>query len=111
MERTHDRNPFRNYAGQSTSEEYLDDVETASTRLDSVLAPGRHVIVDIVNMKHEGRVTPLAWDVAARISNVFHFDGEVVVTWEGDGSPDDGDGRFGYGHDLSYCHVFTKADE
>jgi SAM-dependent methyltransferase len=108
MERTDDRNPFQNYSGQSTYEEYLDDIETAFTRLDSVLAPGGNVIVDIANMKYEGRVTPLAWDVAERISNVFHFDGETVITWEGDDSPDDREGRFGYGYDHSYCLVFTK---
>lgn len=111
MEQTDDRNPFQNYSGQSTYEDYLNDIETAFTLLDSVLAPGGNVVVDIANMKYEGRVTPLAWDVAERISNVFHFDGEVVITWEGDDSLDDGEGRFGYGYDHSYCHVFTKADE
>ena len=111
MEQTDDRNPFQNYSGRSTYEGYLDDIETAFTRLDSVLAPGGNVVVDISNMKYEGRVTPLAWDVAERISNVFHFGGEVVITWEGDDSPDDGEGRFGYGYDHSYCHVFTKAGE
>lgn len=111
MERMDDRDPFQNYSGQSTYEEYLDDIETAFTRLDSVLAPDGNVIVDIANMKYEGRVTPLAWDVAERISNVFHFDGEIVITWEGDDNPYDREGRFGYGYDHSYCLVFTKLDE
>lgn len=108
--RSDERNPFENYGGRSTYEEYLDDVETAFARLDEVLAPGASVIVDVANMKYEGRVTPLAWDVARRVSNVFRFDGEVVVTWEDDGSSDDREGNFGYGYDHSYCHVFTKAD-
>lgn len=111
MTRTMERNPFQNYSGQSTYDDYLDDIETAFTRLDPILAPGGNVIVDVVNVKHESRVTPLAWDVAERISNVFRFDGEVVITWEGDGSPDDREGNFGYGYDHSYCHVFTKTDE
>lgn len=111
MERTDHRNPFRNYSGESTYEDYLDDVETAFARLDSVLAPGGHVVVDVANMKYQGRVTPLAWDVAERVSNVFHFDGETVVTWEGDGSPDEKEGRFGYGYDHSYCLVFTKESD
>lgn len=66
-------------------------------------------MVDVANLKHEKRVTPLAWDVAERVSNVFEFDGEVVITWEDSESGDDGNGRFGYGYDHSYCHVFTKA--
>ncbi|NHN40121.1 site-specific DNA-methyltransferase [Halorubellus sp. JP-L1] len=108
MEREDDRNPFENYAGESTYADYLDDVETAFSRVQSVLAPGARVVVDVSNMKHEGRVTPLAWDVADRVSNVLHFDGEVVVTWTGGEDRDHGDGRFGYGYDHSYCLTFTK---
>ncbi|MXV61331.1 site-specific DNA-methyltransferase [Natronorubrum sp. JWXQ-INN-674] len=111
MERTDDRNPFRNYSGSSSYEEYLADIETAFGNLAAVLTPGATVVVDIANIKHEGRVTPLAWDVAARVSNVFHFEGEVVITWEGGCSPDERDGRFGYGYDHSYCLVFRKGDE
>ena len=110
MEQTDDRNPFRNYSGSSTYEEYLDDIETAFSRLDSVVAPGGHTVVDISNMKYEGRVTPLAWDVARRVSNVFNFDGEIVVSWEGDGSSEERDGRFGYGYDHSYCLVFSEPE-
>lgn len=110
IEQTSEQNPFQNYSGTSTYEDYLDDIEAAFTQLDSVLAPGGRLIVDVCNIKYEGRVTTLAWDVAERISNVFHFDGEVVITWEGDGSPNDRDGRFGYGYDHTYCLVFTKSD-
>jgi len=39
-----------------------------------------HVFVDIVNVKDESSVTPLTWDIAKRISNVFQFEGEVVIT-------------------------------
>lgn len=111
MTRTMERNPFENYAGRSTYDDYLDDIETAFSRLDAVLAPGGHVIVDVVNMKDMGTVTPLAWDIANSISNVIHFDGEIVVTWEGDDSLPDRAGRFGYGYDHSYCLVFTKSEE
>ncbi|SDR28063.1 DNA methyltransferase [Natronobacterium texcoconense] len=108
MEQTDDRNPFRNYAGESSYDTYLEDVETAFSRLESVLAPGAHVVVDVANMKHEGCVTTLAWDVAERISSVLEFEGEVVVTWD-DGDQSDGrNGQFGYGYDHSYCLVFTN---
>lgn len=110
MERTDNRNPFQNYSGQSTYKDYLNDIETAFTRLDSVLAPGGHLIVDIANMKCEGRVTPLAWDVAERISNVFDFDGEIVIRWEGVDSPDKEAGPPGFGYNHSYCLMFQKAD-
>jgi len=105
MERTDDRNPFRNYCGESSYEQYLDDIERGFARVDPALAPGGHVVLDIVNMKYQNRVTPLAWDVADRLSSVFHFEGEVVIGWEGD---DEGDGVYGYGYDHSYCLVFTS---
>lgn len=111
MTRTMEQNPFENYSGRSTYDDYLDDIETAFTRLDAVLAPGGHVIADVVNVKDDGTVTPLAWDIADRVSNVFDFDGEIVVTWEGEDSPIDRKGRFGYGYDHTYCHVFTKSGE
>lgn len=111
MTRTMKRNPFQNYSGQSSYDDYLENIETAFANLDSLLEPEGHVIVDVVNMKYKGNVTPLAWDVAEQVSNVFHFKGEVVITWEGDGSPDDREGRFGYGYDHSYCHVFKKVEE
>ncbi|WP_323676672.1 DNA methyltransferase [Halorubellus sp. PRR65] len=108
MERTDTRNPFENYAGESTYDDYLDDVERAFSRVESVLVPGARVVVDVSNMKHDGRVTTLAWDVADRVSNVLHFDGEVVVGWTAGEDGDHGEGTFGYGYDHSYCLTFTK---
>lgn len=107
MQRTDDRSPFRNYAGASTYADYLDDMETAFGRLDAVLAPGARVAVHVTNMKHEGRVTTLAWDVADRVSEVLEFEGETVITWTGDGT-DARAGQFGYGYDHTYCHLFRK---
>ncbi|GAB7094999.1 hypothetical protein JCM30237_21520 [Halolamina litorea] len=122
MVRADHRNPFRNYTGESSYDQYLDDVEAAFGRVASVLAPGGHAVVDIVNMKYERRVTPLAWDVADRVGNVLDFEGEVVVAWEsvaGDG-PLDADrdasvadptgGVYGYGYDHSYCLVFRNPE-
>lgn len=110
MEREMTRNPFENYEGESTYGDYLDDIETAFGNLDSVLAPGATVVVDVCNMKYRDRVTPLAWDVADRVARVFDFDGEVVVAWEGEGDPGR-EGRYGYGYDHSYCLVFSKPGE
>jgi SAM-dependent methyltransferase len=110
MERTDYRNPFENYAGESSYDAYLRDIERAFTNVDSVLSPGGTVVIDVVNMKYEGRVTTLAWDIADRVGNVFDFDGEVVVAWE-DEDENDRNGNFGYGYDHSYCLVFTKEDD
>lgn len=104
-------NPFRNYEGEREYDAYLDDIEAAFAGVDGVLEPGGHVVVDVSNMKHRGEVTPLAWDVAARVANVFHFEGEVVVTWERGESQNPREGLFGYGYDHTYCLVFSKPVE
>ncbi len=109
MERTDHRNPFENYAGESSYDAYLNDIEAAFSRVASVLAPGATVVVDVANMTYEDRVTTLAWDVADRVAAVFDFDGEVVVTWE-DAEENDRNGAFGYGYDHSYCLVFTNSE-
>jgi len=104
-----ERNPFQNYAGESTYDDYLNDIESAFSRLDIVLVPGGHVIVDLANMKYRGQVTTLAWDVADRVSTIFDFDGEVIITWKPE-NPDSNTNEptFGYGYDHSYCLTFTK---
>lgn len=108
MAATDDRDPFEGYTGEGSYETYLSDVATVFRRLADVLATDGRVVVEIANLKHDGRVTPLAWDVADRVAETFRFDGEVVVTWTGDGSPET-PGRYGYGYDHSYCLVFTAT--
>lgn len=109
MEQTDERNPFENYAGKSSYDQYLDDIETVFSGVDDALAPGGHVVVDVSNMQYQGRVTTLAWDIADRLSRVFQFDGEVVVGWD-DPDAADGEDQFGYGYDHSYALVFSKAE-
>jgi hypothetical protein len=59
--------------------------------------PSGHVVIEISNFKKNGAVTTLAWDVARQVSQVLHFDGELVVCWD----------RYGYGYNHSYCLVFS----
>ena len=107
MVRGMETDPFENYDGESDYASYLDDVTRAFSELRTVLAPGASVLVDVANVKYDGDVTTLAWDVADAVSKVLHFEGEVAVTWEGGESPN-GEGTFGYGYDHSYCLVFRN---
>lgn len=109
MERTMGVNPFRNYADDSESdyETYLADVTDLFGTMADLAAPNASVLVDVSNMKYEGNVTTLAWDVAEAVSESFHFEGEVVVGWEGEGRDDRDGGTYGYGYDHSYCLVFS----
>lgn len=100
-----ERNPFENYTDDSetTYENYLADIESVFAAIGELVLPGGYVLVDISNMKFEGSVTTLAWDVAEVIGTTFNFVGEVVVGWE---CEDNEDGTYGYGYDHSYCLVF-----
>jgi DNA modification methylase len=75
---------------------YLRQLEQIYASLRQLLAPGAHVVLEVSNLKDQGGVTMLAWDIARAVSNVLCFEGEVVVEWD----------RPEYGYDHSYCLVF-----
>ncbi|WP_137287380.1 DNA methyltransferase [Halorussus salinisoli] len=111
MEQSMGVNPFRNYADGSESdyETYLRDLTDLFARLADLAAPDASVLVDVSNMKYEGDVTTLAWDAAESVSESFHFEGEVVVGWEGEARDDRDGGTYGYGYDHSYCLAFSAG--
>ena len=55
-------------------------------------------MIEVANLKRDGRVTTLAWDLARVVADVLVFEGEVVVGWD----------HYGYGYDHSYCLVFRR---
>jgi hypothetical protein len=112
MEQTMEVNPFRDYADDSESEyeTYLAEVTDLFGRLADLAAPDANLLVDVSNMKHKDNVTTLAWDVAEAVSESFHFEGEVVVGWKGEGRDDRDGGTYGYGYDHSYCLVFRTEE-
>lgn len=75
---------------------YLGQLEQIYANLKRLLTPAAHVVIEVANLKEEHGLTTLAWDVARAISNVLHFEGEVVVEWD----------RPEYGYNHSYCLVF-----
>jgi hypothetical protein len=106
--------PFRNYADDSESdnEAYLTDVRDAFDQLRDLAAPDATLLVDVSNVEYVGDVTTLAWDVADAVAESFHFEGEVMVGWEGEEQDERDVGSYGYGYDHSYCLVFgTEGSE
>ncbi|WP_435153533.1 DNA methyltransferase [Haladaptatus sp. DFWS20] len=103
------RNPFRNYAGESQYDEYLENIGDTFGQLEAYMATGSHVLIDISNLKNEGVRNDVGMDIADVLSTCIHFEGEIVVTWK-EGEPADKTGTFGYGYDHSYCLVFRNVD-
>ena len=62
------------------------------------MAGDAKVVIEVANIRHEEKLTTLAWDIAKEISKVLHFEGEVVICWD----------SYGGGYDHSYCLIFSK---
>jgi len=85
--------------------EYLRDMERIFSKIKKLMRSNSHTIVEVSNMKGN-KVTPLAFDMAHVLSKVMHFEGEIVIGWEGKESPSGG--KYSYGYDHSYCLVFKN---
>ncbi|WP_207586281.1 DNA methyltransferase [Halomontanus rarus] len=106
--------PLRDYAGESDYETYLEDLQDVFTQVSRRMRPGGRVVLEVSNLKHDGEVTTLAWDVADSVGEVLDFQGEVIVAWEGDetdGYGETDEGIYGYGYDHSYCLVFEAVED
>jgi len=105
--------PLTNYTEIGREyERYLADLGHVFDHVDDLLRAGGRVLIDVSNMKADGTVTTLAWDLADEVADRYRFEGEIVVTWNADDSSrDHGEGTYGYGYDHSYCLVFEKEAE
>lgn len=80
-------------------EAYLADIQAIYRQIGLLMTETARAVVEVANLKKSGIVTPLAWDIAHAISQVLHFEGEIVVTWEP---------TYAYGYDHSYCLLFSR---
>lgn len=95
-------NPFTDYSEKGNGyAAYLQETRHIFAQVARLIKPFARVVIEIANLKDETGVTPLAWDVATEVSEVLHFDGEIVICWD----------KYGYGYDHSYCLVFSKTGE
>ncbi len=90
--------PFTSYQRMGRGYKgYLEDIRNIYQQLLKLMQPGGTVVLEVANLKIGGQVTTLAWDIGREISEVMHFEGEVVVCWD----------QYGYGYDHSYCLVYS----
>ena len=95
-----DENPFVDYRKKGFDyPAYLQELGHIFSQVARKLKPNGHVVIEASNLKKEGHVTTLAWDIAREVSRIFHFKGETVICWD----------EYGYGYNHSYCLVFSKA--
>jgi hypothetical protein len=58
--------------------EFLDRLAAIYTGLQAVLVPGAYLTIIVKNVKKRGRVYPLAWDLARRLSETYTLKDEKI---------------------------------
>jgi len=97
---TDNENPFVDYRQKGFDyPSYLQEIKNIFSQVAQKLNPSGHVVIEAANLKKQGHVTTLAWDIAREVSKVLHFEGETIIAWD----------KYGYGYNHSYCLVFSKA--
>lgn len=93
-------NPFVDYRQKGFDyPSYLKEMGNIFSQVAQKLNPAGHVVIEVANLKKNGHVTTLAWDIAREVSKVLHFEGEIMVGWD----------KYGYGYNHCYVLVFSKA--
>ena len=91
--------PLSGYAAPGRGyDAYLSDLVSVFGGVGGRVKAGGRIIVEVSNLKRNGWVTTLAWDLGLRLAKAFQFEGEIVVAWD----------HYGYGYDHSYCLVYTN---
>jgi DNA modification methylase len=92
-------NPFVDYRQKGFDyPSYLKEMGNIFSQVAQKLKPSGHVVIEAANLKKDGHITTLAWDIAREVSQILHFEGEAIIGWD----------RYGYGYNHSYCLVFSK---
>jgi SAM-dependent methyltransferase len=93
-------NPFVDYRQKGFDyPSYLKEMGNIFSQVAQKLNPSGHVVIEAANLKKQGHVTTLAWDIAHEVAKVLRFEGETMIGWD----------RYGYGYNHSYGLVFSKA--
>lgn len=96
---TDSENPFVDYRQKGFDyPSYLQEMGNIFSQVAQKLNPSGHVVIEAANLKKQGHVTTLAWDIAQEVRKVLHFEGESIAVWD----------KYGYGYNHSYCLVFSK---
>ena len=61
---------------------YVADLTDDFAQAAALLRPGGHVVVNAANVVVDGVLTPLAWDLAARIAAHLTFVQDCYLAWD-----------------------------
>jgi len=93
-------NPFVDYRQKGFDyQSYLQGMGQVFSQVSQKMNPTGRLVIEASNLKKDGEVTTLAWDIAREVSRLFHFEGETIFCWD----------EYGYGYNHSYGLVFSKV--
>lgn len=93
-------NPFVDYRKKGFDySSYIKEIGNIFSQVFQKMNASGYLVIEASNLKKNGQVTTLAWDIAREVSRIFHFEGETVIGWD----------EYGYGYNHSYCLVFSKT--
>lgn len=107
MPKSDAENPFTNCETVTSYQQYLEDIKTIFSKIKKIMKPNSYIVSEVSNLKINNELTTLAWDIAKVISEVLHFEGEIVVSWTNKNMYTD-EPTYGYGYDHSYCLIFKN---
>ncbi|OLS26605.1 MAG: Modification methylase MboII [Candidatus Heimdallarchaeota archaeon LC_2] len=99
-------NPFSDYTEEGDYRAYLNNIKGIFEGIKQKMKPNSYLVIEVSNLKYNGIVTTLAWDIGNVLSKIFLFKGEVIINWESETKEN---GNYGYGYDHSYCLVFLRS--
>lgn len=74
----HPQDPMTGYRSLDADyDRYLGDLRDVFAQVAELLEPGRHAVINVANLRHDGVSTNLAGDVKAAVSQVLTFEREV----------------------------------
>lgn len=91
-------NPFVDYRQKGFDyASYLRELGSIFEQVVEKMSPAGRLVIEASNLKKDGEVTTLAWDIAREVSRFLHFEGETIFCWD----------EYGYGYSHSYGLVFS----
>ncbi|HEY7346675.1 MAG TPA: DNA methyltransferase [Ktedonobacterales bacterium] len=85
----------------ATDAHYFADLRAIFSKIALGMQPNAKLIIEISNLRVNGRMRPLAWDAARILSELFLFEGEMVRC-------NTGPQEAGPGYHHSYLLIFTN---
>jgi DNA modification methylase len=107
MNKEDTENPYTACKTEGNYEQYLGDTQKIYSNVKEIMKPETYIVVEVSNLKRNGEVTTLAWDIGKAVSEILHFEGEIIVNWISNDS-EKKEGIYNYGYDHSYCLVFRN---